>query len=113
MQKNILLTQTVQKGGCAAKVAATELRQILSQVKFPPVFKDVIVDGHLMDDAAVIQVNESLALVQTLDFFTPIVNSPLHFWTNCCSERFKRCLCHGWLAKNGVGHSGISAYFNG
>lgn len=79
MQKSILLTQTVQKGGCAAKVAATELRQILSQVHFPPASKDVIVDGHLMDDAAVIQVNESLALVQTLDFFTPIVDSPYIF----------------------------------
>lgn len=79
MQKNILLTQTVQKGGCAAKVAATELRQILAKVKFPPVLKDVIVDGHLMDDAAIIQINADLALVQTLDFFTPIVDSPYVF----------------------------------
>ncbi len=79
MQNNILLTQTVQKGGCAAKVAATELRQILAKVKFPPVLKDVIVDGHLMDDAAIIQINADLALVQTLDFFTPIVDSPYIF----------------------------------
>lgn len=79
MQKNILLTQTVQKGGCAAKVAATELRQILAKVQFPPVLKDVIVDGHLMDDAAIIQINADLALVQTLDFFTPIVDSPYIF----------------------------------
>lgn len=79
MQKNILLTQTVQKGGCAAKVAAAELRQILAKVKFPPVSKDVIVDGHLMDDAAIIQISEDLALVQTLDFFTPIVDSPYVF----------------------------------
>lgn len=79
MQKNILLTQTVQKGGCAAKVAAAELRQILANVKFPPVLKDVIVDGHLMDDAAIIQINADLALVQTLDFFTPIVDSPYVF----------------------------------
>lgn len=75
----VLLTQTVQKGGCAAKVAATELRQILSQIKFPPITKDVIVDGHLMDDAAVIQVNDYQALVQTLDFFTPIVDTPYKF----------------------------------
>ncbi len=79
MQKNVLLTQTVQKGGCAAKIAATELRQILAQVKFPPVLKEVLVDGHLMDDAAIIQVSSELALVQTLDFFTPIVDSPYLF----------------------------------
>lgn len=73
------LTQTVQKGGCAAKVAALELRQILSQVNFPPNSADVLIDGHLMDDAGVIKVNDQLALVQTLDFFTPIVDSPYQF----------------------------------
>lgn len=77
--KKILLTQTVQKGGCAAKVAATELRRILAQVKFPPLSTDILVDGHLMDDAAIVQVNAHLALVQTLDFFTPIVDSPYIF----------------------------------
>lgn len=79
MQNNIKLTQTVQKGGCAAKVAAHELRSILSQVKFPPNTSDVVVDGHLMDDAAVIQVSPELALVQTLDFFTPILDTPYLF----------------------------------
>ena len=79
MQENIKLTQTVQKGGCAAKVAAAELRQILAQVKFPPVSDDVLVDGHLMDDAAVIQISPELALVQTLDFFTPILDTPYLF----------------------------------
>jgi len=79
MSENIRLTQTVQKGGCAAKVSATELRQILGQVKFPPVPSHVLVDGGLMDDAAIIKVNADLALVQTLDFFTPIVDSPYLF----------------------------------
>jgi selenide,water dikinase len=38
-----------------------------------------LVDGGLMDDAAIIKVNADLALVQTLDFFTPIVDSPYLF----------------------------------
>lgn len=75
----IKLTQTVQKGGCAAKIAATELRKILSKVQFPPTNKNVLVDGHTMDDAGIYKVNSELALVQTLDFFTPIVDSPLLF----------------------------------
>ncbi|MFZ3230351.1 MAG: selenide, water dikinase SelD [Pseudobdellovibrio sp.] len=79
MNDSIRLTQTVQKGGCAAKVSATELRQILSQVKFPPQKSDILVDGSLMDDAAIIKINDSLALVQTIDFFTPIVDSPYLF----------------------------------
>lgn len=79
MENLIKLTQTVQKGGCAAKVAATELRQILKKVKFPPQTKDVLVDGSLMDDAAIIKVTNEIALVQTLDFFTPIVDTPYVF----------------------------------
>ncbi|RZA06078.1 MAG: selenide, water dikinase SelD [Proteobacteria bacterium] len=73
------LTQTVQKGGCAAKVAASELRKILGGVKFPPKPAELLVDGSLFDDAAIFQVSEELALVQTLDFFTPIVDSPAWF----------------------------------
>jgi selenide, water dikinase len=77
--KNIRLTQTVQKGGCAAKVAATELRKILSQVVFPESPKELLIGSATFDDAAVYKINEKLALVQTLDFFTPIVDSPKLF----------------------------------
>ncbi|OFZ31238.1 MAG: selenide, water dikinase SelD [Bdellovibrionales bacterium RIFCSPHIGHO2_01_FULL_40_29] len=79
MNEIVRLTQTVQKGGCAAKVPAVELRQILARVRFPKNSSDILVDGSLMDDAAVIKVSEDLALVQTLDFFTPIVDSPYVF----------------------------------
>lgn len=75
----IKLTQTVQKGGCAAKIAASELRKILSQVQFPPADGNLLVDAGLFDDAAIYKVNEEIALVQTLDFFTPIVDSPRIF----------------------------------
>lgn len=78
-QNEIKLTQTVQKGGCAAKVAAKELRSILAKVQFPPNDSAVLVDGGLFDDAAVYKVSDDLALVQTLDFFTPIVDSPATF----------------------------------
>lgn len=75
----IRLTQTVQKGGCAAKIAAAELRKILSKVQFPPKDSNVLVDGSQFDDAAIYEVNEELALVQTLDFFTPILDTPYLF----------------------------------
>ena len=75
----IRLTQTVQKGGCAAKVAAVELRKILGQVRFPPAAKELIIGAGTFDDAAVYQIQPDLALVQTLDFFTPILDSPRLF----------------------------------
>lgn len=77
--EKIRLTQTVQKGGCAAKVAASELRQILGRVRFPPAHPELMVDGGLFDDAAIYKISEELAMVQTLDFFTPIVDSPRRF----------------------------------
>ena len=75
----IRLTQTVKKGGCAAKVAAVELRKILAGVRFPPAGPDLLIDGRDFDDAAVQRINDEVAIVQTLDFFTPIVDSPFDF----------------------------------
>jgi selenide,water dikinase len=83
----IRLTQTVQKGGCAAKVAAVELRKILSQVRFPPSPPELSIGSGTFDDAAIYKISnstlsftpENLALVQTLDFFTPIVDTPKLF----------------------------------
>ncbi|MNK15801.1 Selenide, water dikinase [compost metagenome] len=77
--ETMALTQTVQKGGCAAKVAASELRKILSQVKFPPPHPALMVDGGLFDDAGIYKVTADVALVQTLDFFTPILDTPKLF----------------------------------
>lgn len=77
--EKIRLTQTVQKGGCAAKVAATELRKILSNVTFPPLHNELLIDGRYFDDAAIYKVSNEVALVQTIDFFTPILDSPYQF----------------------------------
>jgi selenide, water dikinase len=77
--QNIKLTETVKKGGCAAKVPAMILREILGGVKFPPNIEGVEIDGSNFDDAAIFKIDDSVALVQTLDFFTPIVDSPRNF----------------------------------
>ncbi len=73
------LTQTVKKGGCAAKVPAVMLREILAGVTFPPNIEGVIVDGASFDDAAIFRISDTHSLVQTLDFFTPIVDDPFDF----------------------------------
>jgi selenide,water dikinase len=79
MNYEIKLTQTVQKGGCAAKLAASDLRKILGQLRFPPAPPELLVDGGLFDDAAIYRITPDIALVQTLDFFTPIVDTPKLF----------------------------------
>lgn len=100
---NIALTQTVQKGGCAAKVAASELRHILSQVKFPKAHPALLVDGGLFDDAAIYKVSDDLALVQTLDFFTPIVDSPRLFGRIAAANALSDIYAMGGRPKTALG----------
>lgn len=72
------LTQTVKKGGCAAKLGAgtlTDLLRGLPRQEHP----DLLVGTDLLDDAAVWRLNDGQAMVQTLDFFTPIVDDPEDF----------------------------------
>ena len=76
---SIRLTQTVQKGGCAAKISAEVLREVLGKLDFSTTDPNVLIDGKDFDDAGIYQVTPEIALVQTLDFFTPIVDSPYLF----------------------------------
>ncbi|MBV2168585.1 MAG: selenide, water dikinase SelD [Bdellovibrio sp.] len=101
--EKIALTQTVQKGGCAAKVAASELRRILQQVKFPAAHSALMVDGGLFDDAAIYKVNEEIALVQTLDFFTPIVDTPKLFGEIAAANALSDVYAMGGKPKTALG----------
>ncbi len=76
--KSIRLTTTAKKGGCAAKLPAGELRQILKALHLPrpPELK---VGTELMDDACLWDLGHGQYLVQTLDFFTPIVDDARDF----------------------------------
>jgi selenide, water dikinase len=97
------LTQTVQKGGCAAKVSATELRNILAQVRFPKPHAELLVDGRFFDDAGVYKINESLAMVQTLDFFTPILDSPRYFGAVAAANALSDVYAMGGHPKTAMG----------
>ncbi|WP_413582314.1 selenide, water dikinase SelD [Bdellovibrio sp. HCB288] len=99
----IALTQTVQKGGCAAKVAASELRKILQKVTFPKSHSALMVDGGLFDDAAIYKVTDDLAMVQTLDFFTPIVDTPKLFGRIAAANALSDVYAMGGLPKTAMG----------
>ncbi len=101
--KKIELTQTVQKGGCAAKVAASELRKILSQVSFPPPHPELLVDGRHFDDAGIYKVTDDIALVQTLDFFTPILDTPMDFGEVAAANALSDVYAMGGRPKTAMG----------
>lgn len=59
-----------------AKLAPSDLAQVLSKLPNQNFSTDVLVGYETSDDAGVFRINDELALVQTVDFFTPIVDEP-------------------------------------
>lgn len=76
--KTIRLTQTVKGAGCAAKLAPGVLDKALCGLDLP-VDPNLLVGLERADDAGVYRVSDELALVQTLDFFPPMVDDPFSF----------------------------------
>jgi selenide,water dikinase len=72
------LTDYAACGGCASKLAAGELSQVLGTL---PTSNDprVLVDYRTSDDAGVYEFADRRALVQTVDFFTPVVDDPVSY----------------------------------
>ena len=72
------LTQQVKAGGCASKLAPGSLRNVLSRLP-QQTDANLLVGFETSDDAGIYQVAPGLALVQTVDFFTPLVDDPFTF----------------------------------
>ncbi len=78
MAETIRLTATAKAAGCAAKLSPSILEAVLKRM---PLQSDsnLIVGFETSDDAAVYRLSDDLAIVQTVDFFTPIVDDPALF----------------------------------
>jgi cysteine desulfurase len=75
---SIKLTQYTHGLGCACKISPAVLEEVLK--KFPALYhRDILVGPDTSDDAAVYRINENQAIVQTVDFFTPVVDDPFEF----------------------------------
>lgn len=59
-----------------AKLAPSDLAQVLGRLPNQNFSKDIIVGFETADDAGVFRLSENLALVQTIDFFTPVADEP-------------------------------------
>jgi len=74
----VRLTQYTHGLGCACKIQPQALERILARV--PRIASDDLLIGtESSDDAAVYRLTPELAIVETLDFFTPIVDDPRAF----------------------------------
>jgi selenide, water dikinase len=74
----VALTSLSSGAGCGCKLAAADLLPIVMDL---PAATDprVLVGTPTGDDAAVFVLTDDLALVQTIDFFTPLVDDPYDF----------------------------------
>lgn len=77
-QEAVCLTRLVDSPGCASKIDAATLKRVLRGL---PTLEDprVLVGVAAGDDAGVFQLDEHLALVQTVDVFSPSVDDPYTF----------------------------------
>jgi len=74
----IELTRFTHGMGCACKLRPQELERVLRSL--PPVVDPAVIVGTATaDDAAVYRLSDDLAVVQTVDFFTPIADDPYEF----------------------------------
>jgi selenide, water dikinase len=69
------LTQYAHGGGCACKVPPGELEEIVRGLEVPG-GDDLLVGLDTGDDAAVVRIDGSRAVLATADFFTPVVDDP-------------------------------------
>ncbi|WP_276352341.1 selenide, water dikinase SelD [Cohnella caldifontis] len=77
--ENVRLTSLSSKGGCGCKIGPADLMQVIREL--PPSVPDpnLLVGLETSDDAGVYKLSDETALVQTVDFFTPIVDDPYSF----------------------------------
>jgi selenide, water dikinase len=73
--QTVKLTEQVKAGGCASKLSPAILDRVLSQLP-RQTNENVLVGFETADDAGIYKLSDSLALVQTVDFFTPMVDDP-------------------------------------
>ena len=72
------LTANVKAGGCAAKLGSAELAKLLSSIPSRPIPELIAGIGNF-EDAAVYKISDDLAIVETIDFFPPVVDDPYLF----------------------------------
>ncbi|HNX44745.1 MAG TPA: selenide, water dikinase SelD [Bacteroidales bacterium] len=77
-EEPVKLTHFSHGMGCGCKMRPQYLEKILKSLPVPSDEKILVGTGS-SDDAAVYRINDEQAVVQTIDFFTPIVDNPYDF----------------------------------
>ena len=100
----VRLMDKSNSAGCAAKIPPQALAGLLSRLPPDPLAKmRLLTSTHSNEDAAVVRLPAGKALVQTVDFFTPIVNDPYNFGQIAAANALSDVYAMGgepWCAMN-------------
>ena len=75
----VRLTELASCAGCAAKIGADILAQVVGPLRQSNVPPQLLIGLDAIDDAAVYRVNDQQAIISTADFFPPVVDDPYTF----------------------------------
>jgi len=78
-QQPVRLTQYAHGGGCACKIPPGELEEAVARLVPEHRPDDVLIGVEHGDDAAVVRIGPTRAVVATADFFTPVVDDARTF----------------------------------
>ena len=105
------LTALCATGGCGAKIPAGKLADVVSKL---PVMKDenLIVGFDYADDAGVYRLSDNLAIIQTLDFFPPIVDDPYIYGQIAAANALSDIYAMGGIVKTAMNIVGFPEFLD-
>ena len=107
--EEIKLTKTTHGLGCGCKLSATLLTSVLKDLPKQKLIEsdhNILVGTETSDDCCVYKLTSEIALITTLDFFTPICDNPEDFGAISCANALSDIYAMGGkpiLALNIVG----------
>ena len=78
MKNDIKLTKFTRFSGCGAKLGPGTLDKALCGLEQPD-YPGLIADFRTSEDSGIFKISDDTALIQTIDFFPPIVDDPFIF----------------------------------
>ncbi len=89
-------------GGCTAKLGPGALARVLSKLPKSEPDPNLLIGFDSADDAAVYKVSDDVAVVQTLDFFPPMVDDPYTFGKIAATNSLSDVYAMGGVVKTAM-----------
>lgn len=111
MDNSAKLTKYVRASGCAAKLAPGSLGDATCHLQ--SFHADLLVGFEGNEDAGVYRINDELAMVQTVDFITPVVDDPYVYGQIAAANSLSDVFAMGADAKTALNVVGFDGKHHG